>query len=432
MLERYKEYKKIEIPWLQEVPYHWNIQRAKNMYKKMNRLIDNNDEVITCFRDGTVTLRKNRRTTGFTESIKEIGYQGIKKGDLIIHVMDAFAGAIGVSDSDGKGTPVYTVCTAKGDYNNYYFAFVIREMAKQGFIQSLYRGIRERSSDFRYEVFGKQLLSIPPRPEQDQIVRYLDWKVSIINRYINAKKKQVELLKERILVYLQKSLESNDTKLLRLKNIIMNEFDEIVRDENTLYTPIGVLNRGRGIFHKPSLLGCNLGDSIFHWVKNDVLVFSGQFAWEGAVALSNDSESDCIASHRYYTLRTNKEIVLNSYLWAFFVSQDGDMLINKNSIGAAGRNRPLNINSLLKESIPVPPMKHQIILDKYITEYFNLVKFTKQNEVLLNEYRTRLISDVVTGKVNVQDVKVPEFIGAENEVLTKTEGEENENNEFED
>ena len=57
-----------------------------------------------------VLLRKNRRVRGCTESLKEIGYQGIRWGDLVIHGMDAFAGAIGVADSDGKGTPVYSVC----------------------------------------------------------------------------------------------------------------------------------------------------------------------------------------------------------------------------------------------------------------------------------------------------------------------------------
>jgi type I restriction enzyme S subunit len=246
----------------------------------------------------------------------------------------------------------------------------------------------------------------------------------MINKYLNTKKKQIELLKERILSYLQTSLKLNDVKLLRLKNIVINEFDEIIRDKNTIYTPVGVLNRGRGVFHKAPLLGCDLGDSIFHWVNNGVLILSGQFAWEGAVALSNASDSGCIASHRYYTLRANKEIVLNSFLWAYFISQEGDVLLNKNSIGAAGRNRPLNINYLLKESIPVPPMKHQIILDKYVSEYLNLVKLAKQDEVLMNEYRTRLISDVVTGKVNVQVIKIPEF-EVENE-LSASIGQESE------
>jgi len=79
----------------------------------MNRPVRPEDEVVTCFRDGVVTLRKNRRVRGFTEAIYELGYQGIRRGDLVIHAMDAFAGAVGVSDSDGKGTPVYAVCQPK-------------------------------------------------------------------------------------------------------------------------------------------------------------------------------------------------------------------------------------------------------------------------------------------------------------------------------
>ena len=75
-MKRYDEYKETEIPWLNSMPAHWEEKRAKYLFKKENRLPEENAEVITCFRDGTVTLRKNRRTTGFTESLKEIGYQG--------------------------------------------------------------------------------------------------------------------------------------------------------------------------------------------------------------------------------------------------------------------------------------------------------------------------------------------------------------------
>ena len=128
-MERYKEYRKTSIPWLDVLPSHWNEKRAKYLFKRENRMPNEDDDVITCFRDGTVTLRKNRRTTGFTESLKEIGYQGIKKGDLVIHQMDAFAGATGVSDSDGKGTPVYSVCTPiNNDALTSYYGKVVRLM----------------------------------------------------------------------------------------------------------------------------------------------------------------------------------------------------------------------------------------------------------------------------------------------------------------
>lgn len=189
-MEMYQEYRETAIPWLPQLPSHWGEKRAKYLFNKENRVPKETDEVITCFRDGTVTLRKNRRTTGFTESFKEIGYQGIKKGDLVIHQMDAFAGSTGVSDSDGKGTPVYSVCTAKDDtILTQYYAKVIRHMGINGFIQSLYRGIRERSSDFRFETFARQLLPVPPLAEQEKIVSYLDSKTLRINAYVTERER---------------------------------------------------------------------------------------------------------------------------------------------------------------------------------------------------------------------------------------------------
>lgn len=220
-MKRYEAYKNCNIPWIKQIPSHWMTKRAKFLYKKEQRPVREEDSVVTCFRDGVVTLRKNRRTTGFTEAISEFGYQGIRKGDLVIHVMDAFAGAIGVSDSDGKGTPVYNVCTAYGDSNNYYYAYALREMARAGFIQSLYRGIRERSSDFRFDVFERQYLPVPIREEQDQIVRYLAWQVSKINRLIAAKRKEIDAIHDMEHLYIDHVFsEIANQKTIRLKYLV--------------------------------------------------------------------------------------------------------------------------------------------------------------------------------------------------------------------
>ena len=185
------------IPWLKSIPIHWSEERAKYLFIRENRAISETDEIITCFRDGQVTLRKNRRTTGFTESFKECGYQGIRKGDLVIHQMDAFAGAVGISDSDGKGTPVYIVCTPKrSDVYNPYFALVIREMGLNGYIQSLYRGIRERSSDFKFDVFRQQYLPLPPIEEQETIVALIEERSNRVISLINELQAEIEYLKE--------------------------------------------------------------------------------------------------------------------------------------------------------------------------------------------------------------------------------------------
>lgn len=191
------EMKDSGVYWLGEIPKSWGLMRAKYLFKKEKREPLPNDEVVTCFRDGEVTLRKNRRTTGFTESLQENGYQHVCKGDLVIHVMDAFAGAIGISDSDGKGTPVYHCCTplSKDVYVPYYMYF-LRMMAHTGYIQSLYRGIRERSTNFTFDVFSAQMLSVPPIEEQKAIVDYIDNKTNQINLLKERITKQIDLLKE--------------------------------------------------------------------------------------------------------------------------------------------------------------------------------------------------------------------------------------------
>ena len=95
------EMKDSGIEWIGEIPATWNIIRGKYLLKYLQKPVKEDDGVITCFRDGEVTLRSNRREDGFTMSDKEIGYQGIDVGDLVVHGMDGFAGAIGISDSRG-------------------------------------------------------------------------------------------------------------------------------------------------------------------------------------------------------------------------------------------------------------------------------------------------------------------------------------------
>jgi type I restriction enzyme S subunit len=192
----YPVYKDSGVPWLEQVPEHWRLERAKWLFRKMDRSVREADEVVTCFRDGLVTLRKNRRVRGFTESIKEIGYQGIRRGDLVIHAMDAFAGAVGVADSDGKGTPVYSVCEPKPGVDAHYYAYVVREMARTSWIQALAKGIRERSTDFRFDGFGSQSVPLPRPLEQTAVVRFLNHAERLIRRYIRSKKKLVALLNE--------------------------------------------------------------------------------------------------------------------------------------------------------------------------------------------------------------------------------------------
>ena len=189
-MRKYSEYKNSDIPWIGNIPSHWNIERGKNVLTLLDRPIMDTDDVITCFRDGEVTLRKNRREEGFTLSFQEIGYQGIEPGDLVVHGMDGFAGAIGVSDSRGKATPVLNVMDSI--HNKRFLMYYLRTAAYKDVFMSLSTGIRVRSCDLRWNKLSVFPFVLPEREEQDRIAEYIDDKLLQINNIISEAKASIE------------------------------------------------------------------------------------------------------------------------------------------------------------------------------------------------------------------------------------------------
>ncbi len=162
------------IEWFPYIPSTWNIVKGKYILELQKRPVKEDDGVITCFRDGEVTLRSNRREEGFTFADKEIGYQGIDVGDLVIHGVDGFAGAIGISDSRGKGSPVLNVCAVKEGYDKKYIMWYLRYLAYQDVFMATSTGIRERSCDLRWSKISNLPFVIPPYEEQVRIVEQID------------------------------------------------------------------------------------------------------------------------------------------------------------------------------------------------------------------------------------------------------------------
>lgn len=192
----YPRYRASGLQWIPEVPDHWQVMPSWAIARQVRRLPSADEGVVTAFRDGQVTLRSNRRTEGFTEAIQEHGYQGVRRGELVIHSMDGFAGAIGVSDSDGKMSPVAHIYSIR-DGESRYFALLLRVMALGGFIESLAKGIRERSTAFDRAAFKSLWLPVPPAQEQRSILAYLDRETAQIDAFIAKNEELITLLTER-------------------------------------------------------------------------------------------------------------------------------------------------------------------------------------------------------------------------------------------
>jgi type I restriction enzyme, S subunit len=186
------------IPWLGEIPAHWRLRRAKFLFYQSALPVRDDDEMVTCFIDGQVTLRKNRREEGFTNAVKELGYQGIRKGQLVLHSMDAFAGAIGVSDSDGKCSPEYIICDPiEAEVVNNYYGYLLRVMALSGFIQASCPAVRERAPRIRFSNFGEMFLPLPAEREQRAIVAHIRAETTKLDAMRLATERTIVLIKER-------------------------------------------------------------------------------------------------------------------------------------------------------------------------------------------------------------------------------------------
>ena len=188
------EMKDSGIQWIGNMPAHWDVIRGKYILRYMQKPVREDDGVITCFRDGEVTLRSNRREDGFTMSDKEIGYQGIDVGDLVVHGMDGFAGSIGISDSRGKASPVLNVLDT--DQCKRYIMYYLRSMAYSDVFLALATGIRVRSCDLRWNKLAELSYPVPPLDEQNAIVKHIDSVLSKADAVIADKKAQLATLDE--------------------------------------------------------------------------------------------------------------------------------------------------------------------------------------------------------------------------------------------
>jgi len=422
-LPKYETYKPSGVEWIGEIPTEWNLEKAKWLFSRAERKPLQDDEIVTCFRDGQVTLRKNRRTEGFTTALKEHGYQRICKGDLVIHAMDAFAGAIGVSDSDGKSTPVYAACIPrkKGGVNSYFYAYYMRHLALSGFIVSLAKGIRERSTDFRFNDFSELLLPCPSYEEQTLIANFLDQKTAQIDEAITIKEKQIVLLKERKQIIIQRAVTQGlnpdapmkdsgvdwighipeHWEIKRVKHIfkMVMEASEKNNDHELLsvYTGIGVKPR-KELEERGNKASTTDG---YWFVKKGDIVVNKLLAWMGAIGIS---EYDGVTSPAYDILRP--QIPTNGFFYHnLFRSSLCSAELKRHSRGIMDMRLRLYFDKFGVVEVPYPPVDEQNSIVRYLEEQTdkidNAVAVQKSQIEKLKEYKATLINSAVTGKIKV-------------------------------
>nr|DAJ91368.1 MAG TPA: hypothetical protein [Caudoviricetes sp.] len=360
-------------------------------------------------------------------------YQAVDYGDFVLNNQQAWRGSVGVSRFSGIVSPAYIVLSLNDslstDYANYLFQN--RTMVDQYVVCSKGVGSIQRNL---YWIYLKRVqIPVPPRTEQDQIVRVLDWKVSQINKLINAKKKQIGLLQE------QKRAVINNVVTHGLNNDTPMKYSGVgwlgdvpanweIRSLRTILTPFSEKNHPElpllSVVREQGVILRDVDDkeANHNFIPDDLsgykMVRRGQFvinkmkAWQGSCGVS---QYDGIVSPAYFVFDLafeNKEYfhyAIRSRIYTNFFAQYSD--------GIRVGQWDLSITKM--KSIPffIPSAEEQAQIVAYIPVAIEKIEKALsglEHEVsLLHEYRTRLISDVVTGKMDVCDVEVPQYEAVE-------------------
>ena len=422
-MSRYAEYREVNLPWLKAVPAHWEIRRNKNIFTEQKEIVGERsaDYTLLSLTLNGIIPRDMDGGGKFPESFDK--YKIVKNGDMAFCLfdIDETPRTVGLSGYNGMLTGAYTIMrvsniNARFIYY-YYFALDNGKM-----LRPLYTGLRKT---ININTFQSTKVPVPPREEQDQIVRFLDWKVSSINKLINIKKKEIKAinaLKRSIISHVITHGLMPDVPMkysgVRWLGDIPAQWQTIklkrvtkVRNEKGIYTPnsedkyIGLENI-KGYSNNISITSsehdvsvqciCHSGDLMFSklrpYLAKTVIVPYNCFC-TGEMMVISAFNGD---------MRFLRYVMLHER----FIDS-----VNSSTYGA--KMPRANSSYILNMQVPIPQVDEQQKIADYIDEkVLQIDMATKKYEQIIDDLqvlKTRLISDTVTGKIDVRGIEIPEY-----------------------
>ena len=389
----------------------WPTAPARALFFRERRPVRPHDGVVTAFRDGQVTLRTNRREEGFTNAVEELGYQGVRAGDLVIHSMDGFAGAIGVSEADGKASPVVHCYRPSPAVDAHFYAYLFRDLAVRGYVASLAKGIRERSTAFDGETFRSLVVPLPPIETQRAVADYLNIETTRIDSLVTKKQRMIDLSRERRQSLISSAVTGSgrDSGAYGWKHIPLAFCVSEVRrknigghEQNRLSLSYGRIVR-RDIDSADGLLPESFDTYNIVEAGDTVLRLTDLQNDQKSLRVGLVKETGIITS-AYITVRPRTGIesrFLNYYL------QNLDFQKDFYALGA-GVRQSLKFDELRRIEVPEPPVQMQQDIADYLDKATARIdaftaKVAKQI-VLIKEHRQALITAAVTGAIEVPGV----------------------------
>lgn len=429
-MKAYPMYTATPLPWLPQLPVHWELLRNKNIFQETKEIVGDKADLYPLLSLTTKGIILRDTASGKGKFPKDFNtYKIVRQGDMAFCLfdIDETPRTVGLSDYDGMLTGAYTIFHVKNVNSGYvYYYYLSLDNVKA--LRSLYSGLRKTINT---GTFLGTKLPVPPREEQDQIVRFLDWKVSSINRLINIKRKEIKDLES----MKQATVSSAVTRGLNpnapmkfsgvkwLGNIpahwecekigaLFTERRRKVSDKE--YAPLSVAKIGV-VPQLETAVKTDAGD-------NRKLVCAGDFV----INSRSDRKGSCGVSEfdgsvsLINIVLTPRNQWNGRYVHYLMRSQPFSEEFYRNGRGIVADLWTTRFSEMKSILLPVPPREEQDqivrFLDSRMSDFNRLISLRKQQIVELEDLKTRLISDVVTGKIDVRDVKIPEFNMVEEDI----------------
>jgi type I restriction enzyme S subunit len=244
-LPRYPRYKDSGVEWLGEVPEHWDVQSLRavaGLYVEKNQP---DLPVLSVYREYGVIPKDSRDDNHNATSLDTSNYKVVRPGDLAVNKMKAWQGSLGVSEHHGIVSPAYITCRLNQEkVTGRYIHYLLRSKTLIGALDSISYGVRVGQWDMRFEDFKKVGITIPPKPEQDRIVAFLDQKTAEIDALIAKKQRQIELLDEQKAILINRAVTRG---IVNVEFGIRNEYlssstssHSIFTTHNSKFSPSGI------------------------------------------------------------------------------------------------------------------------------------------------------------------------------------------------
>ena len=405
MNNRYDKYKSVSLPWLNEIPEHWEIIRNKNIFMEKKKSVGSQFEkykLLSLSLKGVI--ERNLEDGGkFPASFEK--YTIVNPKDLVFCLLniDETPRTIGISKIEGMITSAYNIMAVKKDCAKYIYYFYLYLDFIKG-LKPYYSSLRKTVN---IDTFNSFKILIPPINEQEQIANYLDWKINEIDRLIQIEKEKIKELNQIMQIAIDsgyKILDTEDrtdrgTKIKFLANQITQRSSESRR-----YIAL------ENIISKKGMLNNSFNELEFNrdgiLVEKDMVIF-GKLRPYLAKAIVIENKAVC--SSEFLVLKPHK--VLPLYLKYLMLSSKFIDLVYSSTYGT--KMPRVNADFILNLQIVVPDLSEQKEIVEKILEHEN--KINKSIEIILRkiismeDLKQSLISEVVTGKIDVSNIVIPEY-----------------------